>query len=251
MTRSLNQLYWIELFLSVVLIQAVPVYAQSPTGASNFTAPPPPVDIGEPGQRAGAGSRRTCGEQTAQFGKGLTALVPLSQAGNSTGNSTGNSEVVFGITSIDRPTFWFYTSYQPPFAGTFVLQDQTGAVVYESPVTLPETRGVIRLSLPNTVAALQVDRPYHWFLKIYCQSQSPPDSFVDGWIQRKAISPTLQNQLANATPQEQVTLYANNGIWFEALSTAAELHRANPNDLNWAELLRSIGLQGIASATIH
>lgn len=76
MKRVLNQLYWIELVLSVSLIQAIPVYAQSSTGVSSFTAPPPPVDIGEPGQRSGAGSRRTCGEQ-AVSGKGLTALVPL------------------------------------------------------------------------------------------------------------------------------------------------------------------------------
>ncbi|MFB2978224.1 DUF928 domain-containing protein [Microseira sp. BLCC-F43] len=52
------------------------------------------------------------------------------------------------------------------------------------------------------------------------------------------------------TPQQKIALYASNGIWYEALTAAAELRRTNSNDPNWANLLQEVGLSKIASEAI-
>jgi hypothetical protein len=173
------------------------------------------------------------------------ALVPIQE----TAGSTAGSTVVFGKTAAEYPTFWFYVPYGSSQTATFVLQDQNSNPIYKSDVALPETAGILSLTLPATVAPLEPGKPYHWFFKLYCRSISPPDSFVDGWIQRESLPSDLAQQLQTATPQQQVRLYAANGFWFEALTIAVEL-RQTREDSAWAELLRAIGLEHVADEAI-
>lgn len=239
--------------LSCIQVQAQPVnpllLAPRPTlnrsGQLNesliFAAPPPPPDIGEPGQRSEAGSRG-CQDLDKPLNfdqKRLLALVPV----------YSNSELVLGATIAEHPTFWFYIPYKPQFRGKFVLQDKDSNLLYQTNVTLPETPGVVSLSLPNEVAPLEIGKQYHWFLKIYCKAQAPP-AFVEGWIQRNSLNPVLKSQLEKATLRDRVALYATNGIWFEALSTASVLRRRDPQDPSWAALLRGIDLNDLATEPI-
>lgn len=224
--------------LSCTQVQAQPGSQNIESSAQLiFAAPPPPPDIGEPGQRSEAGSRG-CEEMNKQFAssqKRLTALVPV----------YSDSELVLGATIAEYPTFWFYIPYQPPIPGKFVLRDKDGKLVYQTDVTLPETPGVVSVSLPRAEAPLEIGKQYHWFLKIYCKAQQPP-TFVEGWIQRNSLNPVLKSQLEKATPRDRFALYATKGIWFDALSTAVELRRRNPKDTSWAALLRAVGLNNIA-----
>ncbi|URD48511.1 MULTISPECIES: DUF928 domain-containing protein [Chroococcidiopsis] len=208
-------------------------------GSLTFAAPPPPEDIGEPGQRSEAGSRG-CFNLERQLPSNtqkqqLAALVPV----------YSDSALVLGTTISAAPTFWFYTSYVAPVPAKFVLRNKDGGLVYQTDVALPQTRGIISLSLPKTAPPLSVGRQYRWFLKIYCREQEPP-AFVDGWIQINPLDPTLKEQLEKATPRDRVALYAVNGLWFDALTVAAQLRRRNPNNPSWAELLQVIGLNELA-----
>jgi len=246
--------------LSCTQVQAQPVKVsslllrlrQSPTlspsrqlkKSSIFQAPPLPRDIGEPGRRSEAGSRG-CEENINQplasvSQKRLTALVPV---------YSDSKELVFGATLAERPTFWFYIPYKPSFPAKFVLQDKDGKPVYQTEVALPETPGVVSLSLPRTEAPLLIGKQYRWYFKIYCKEQELP-AFVEGWIQRNPLDPILQSRLEKATPRDRVALYADNGLWFEALSTAAELRHRNPKYNSWAALLQAIGLNDLATEPI-
>jgi hypothetical protein len=158
--------------------------------------------------------------------------------------------VVFGKTVAEYPTFWFYVPSRSSSTATFVLQDRDGNPIYQSDVALPKTAGILSLTLPATVAPLETGKPYHWFFKLYCRSVSPPDSFVDGWIQRESLTSDLAQQLKTATLQQRVRLYAANGFWFEALTTAAQLRRINSGELAWVELLKAIGLENVAAEAI-
>lgn len=217
--------------LSCAPVQARPVKSQlleqnqslKPSEKSNssltFAAPPPPPDIGEPGQRSEAGSRRGCENVCKQFPtdtqkQPLTAIVPM----------YSDSALVLGTTISTAPTFWFYTSYVAPTPAKFVLRDKDGKLVYQTDIVLPTTPGAIGLSLPKTAPPLLVGQQYRWFLKVYCREQEPP-AFVDGWIQMNALDPALKQQLEKATPRDRVALYAANGIWFDALTAAAQLRR--------------------------
>ncbi|MCC5626505.1 DUF928 domain-containing protein, partial [Nostoc sp. CHAB 5715] len=116
----------IQIFLAVSLIflSSIDVQAQpaNPNGQLKqsliFAAPPPPKDIGEPGKRGEAGSRG-CGQDInkpmTSSQKRLTALVPV----------YSNSELVFGTTIAEHPSFLFYVPYASEFAsGEFVLEDE-------------------------------------------------------------------------------------------------------------------------------
>ena len=75
-----------------------------------------------------------------------------------------------------------------------------------------------------------------------------------GWVQRISPSLTLTSQLKQATPQQQATLYAQNGIWFDALTTLAEQRLANPQDArlseDWNNLLKAVGLEKLTTTPL-
>jgi Domain of Unknown Function (DUF928) len=205
-----------------------------------------PPGSGRPGRRSDAGSRG-CGEiangaESQPDAKPLLALVPIEK--------TSTSTMVFGKTAATHPTLWFYVPQRSAATAIFVLQDQAGRSVYQSDVKLPKISGIVSLTIPATVAPLEIGQPYHWYFKLYCRPSSPPDLFVDGWIQREALTATLTQKIKTATRSQQVKLYNSNGFWFEALNTAAELRRTNSSDSEWAELLGSIGLESLLEEPI-
>ena len=205
-------------------------------GSRLFNAPPPPPDIGKPQTTTGGGSRGCEFEHeekppTSSQQQKLTALVP----------SNG-----WGLTISDRPTFWFYVAYSRQLPGKFVLQDEAQRTIYQTPLTVTGTPGVVSVSLPSTAAPLEIGKRYHWSFNIYCPSEEVP-VYVEGLIQRVEPNPTLSSQLENANQQQRVALYADKGFWYDALTASAELHRTNPNDANWTALLKDVGLDAIAT----
>jgi hypothetical protein len=236
----------------LIIVQTQPVKSviptPSPTSNSNkqfnqpliFEAPPPPEGIDAPGGRT-AGGKRGCENIDTQFPNNtknqLTALVPIYQI--------KDSELVLGFTTTDHPTFWFYVPYSSKLNAEFVLQDATQQTIYQTPVSLSPTPGILSLSLLSNAAHLEIGKRYHWYFSVYCQSQQPP-VFVDGWIQRTSLNPTLKTQLQKATPQQRIRLYASNGIWYDALTASAELCRTDPKRTDWIALLQAVDLADIA-----
>ncbi|MBW4628830.1 MAG: DUF928 domain-containing protein [Brasilonema octagenarum HA4186-MV1] len=238
--------------LSCIQVRAQPVNSllgQSPTlkpkGQFNqsliFAAPPPPPDIGEPGKRTEAGSRG-CGENmnkplASVSQKRLTALVPV----------YSKSELVYAATVAEHPSFWFYVPYSSSFAyGEFVLEDEAqNQTIYKT--SLMGTPGVINLSLPSKAAPLQIGKRYRWYFNIYCNKDNQIIANVEGYVKREQLNSALKTQLEKATPSQRVNLYAANGIWYEALSTASELRRSNPQESSWARLLQAVGLNDMTT----
>ncbi|MEH2071493.1 MAG: DUF928 domain-containing protein [Nostoc sp.] len=238
----------IQIFLAVslILLSSIDVQAQpaNPNGQLNqsliFAAPPPPKGIEEPGKRGEAGSRG-CGQDINKrmtfSQKQLTALVPV----------YSNSELVFGTTIEEHPSFLFYVPYASDFtSGEFVLEDEAKhQTIYKTSFT--GTPGVVNLRLPSKAAPLEIGKQYRWYFNIYCQKDKQPFANVEGYIKREQLKPALKTQLAKATPRQQVNLYAANGIWYEALSTANELRRPNSQDTSWTALLKAVGLNDFAT----
>jgi len=223
--------------------QALPTALPNPNDPVVFNATKPP-STGRPGRRSDAGSRG-CGDDVglnSSEAKPLLALVPTQTVENST--------MVFGRTTTKHPTFWFYVPYHPSLTAIFVLQDQEGNSLYQADVPLPQKAGILGVTLPTTVAPLVPGKPYHWFFKLYCRPSSPPTSFVDGWVLREPVTTDLAQQLKTATPAQQIRLYAANGFWFDALTTAAELQLTDPKDFAWVELLEAIELEQVADETV-
>lgn len=233
-------------------IQAQPT---KPVDSPVRFVPPPPPNLGAPsGRQRGGASRGEC----PNVNKPLTALVPATQKslGEKRGNPALNTfESVWGLTVAAHPTLWFYVPYSltAKLPIEFVLQDDQGKEVYKTSFKASQTQpGIVSLHLPSTEKPLEIGKMYHWYFIIDCDPDAPP--LVEGWVQRVAPNPTLASQLQKATPRQRVALYAQQGIWHDALTTLAELRSANSGDAalsnDWVSLLQSVNLEAIATEPI-
>lgn len=192
-------------------------------------------DIRESARREGGATR---GTSVFQRGESPTALVP---------------ETNVGLTVAQYPTFFVYVPQTALRKAEFVLQDETEQEVYNTILTLPSTEGIVSISLPatGTLAPLKIGKKYRWSFSIIADPDNrAEDIYVDGWVQRVELSPSLLTELKKAIPSDRPALYAQATIWHETLITLAELRRANPTDATltrqWEDLLRSVGLNRIA-----
>lgn len=206
-----------------------------------FNAPPPPDTETPAGRQRGGASRRD-GSCYDQYGS-LTALVPMT------------NDAVWGLTASEHPTFWFYIPSRVTAESVieFSLYDAQGNVIYYEPITSWENEtGFVRVSVSSTSAPLSANQSYQWGLSISCDRQNYDDSiYVRGTIQRVTPDAMLHSQLATASPQERVRLYASHGLWYDALNTLAQLYRTQPSDRHlaaiWSSLLHQADLGTIAS----
>ncbi|ARV58804.1 hypothetical protein BZZ01_09270 [Nostocales cyanobacterium HT-58-2] len=251
----------IATFLVVNFMQLVAQSQQSNTTSIRFVQPTlekQPENRGAPRDRKGAGTRGDC----PAVKKSLTALVPLVQTTvNQKQVTTGtpSKQYVLGLTTAEHPTFWFYVPYTLKNINSvkFVLLDEKNNSVTNEPIpiTLSNTPGVISVSLPTTEKPLSIGQYYHWYFLIDCNPQSRSDDIaVEGLVQRITPKDELTRRLQTATPRQRVALYAQAGIWQDAVTTLGELRRAKRQDAtlaaDWKELLESVGLEDIATEAI-
>ena len=208
--------------------------------------PPPPVDGGTPPEREPAGTRG-CGENTT--GTPFTPLLPVSKSGFS------------GYTLTEHPTFWFYIPYKTSSvsSGKFSIEDQQGNPLYQTSVRLPNTPGIVSISIPITEKPLEKNKEYRWTftLTLSCASQETsesanqetselPNVWHTGIVQRVDM-PALESQLKTATLEERINLYVENGIWYDA---PTDLAKSNEPSQAWRNLLKSFGLEQLANEAI-
>lgn len=221
----------LTLLLSLVTIASFS-NVTSAQASIRFNSP----SLGAPGNReAGASRSAPC----AASDRGLVALLP---------------ETNLGLTTQAYPTFF---AYLPPTTATtaeFVLYHEgTDELVYSTSFEITGDAGIASIKLPEQAAQipLEVGESYYWYFTIVCNSEDrSADMTVQGGVQRVAPDSSLLNQVQAAQPQEIPLIYAEAGIWHEALSALIDLNRANPGDptanANLSELLDSVGLEAIA-----
>lgn len=194
---------------------------------------------GLPGRREGGGTRGCIQSNPSR----VIALLP---------------DTNLGLTTAAYPRFFWYvpktTARQAEFALYDVDESQVNrTLIYKTTFRITGTPGVASLTLPNnaTIPPLVVNQDYRWSLTLICNpSNDKANLNINGWVQRVAPSSELTNQLAKADPRNRVALYAQNGLWFDTLTTLAELRCARPKDASlatgWSSLLKQVNLSAIA-----
>ncbi|MHC5747254.1 MAG: DUF928 domain-containing protein [Nostoc sp.] len=207
----------------------------TPTSKITYVAPTAQEKPGEPtGRRRGGGSRGSCKSYES-----LTALVPITK--------TGNKDLVWGQSASQTPTFWFFVpdKLTPKVPVEFVIQDEADNYVYHTKFNPAETQSGI-FSLPvQPTKPLVAGKSYRWTFSIYCDPDKPSAAvYVQGSMTQVAINPSWQQQLAAAkTPLEKASFFAENGVWFDALTSLGEnLQNTKDKDPEiasaWIELLK-------------
>jgi hypothetical protein len=150
------------------------------------------------------------------------------------------------------PSFWFYLpqiEYPDRVVLEFVLRDEDDRLVYEATFK-PTHQGEItsfQLSESTTFKGLVEGKVYHWYLSVIHEAEDRAhDDVVEGWVQRVPLSPTIAQQLQQATPLEKVQIYQDANLWPEAIATIASLRQIQPNDplisQTWRQLVVSLEL---------
>jgi hypothetical protein len=221
--------------LAVAMLPMAPSFAEtgSPVYLAGLTFPPGSGSA--PKRTAGAGVRGNCAP-------GLTALIPDSAV---------------SMTVNEDTQFFIYIPQTDALIGRFTLNfSADGSQSYTQEVLLSGQPGVVSFTMPQEIA-LAMDQPYDWKFTLYCDgvpgtslgmgSSEQRVSSVSGQVQRIAISSDLEAKLkAATTPLAKAEVYANAGIWHEAMAIVSSLRESEPQE--WRSLLDAVGLNSLAQA---
>ncbi|HBL13390.1 MAG TPA: hypothetical protein DD379_18715 [Cyanobacteria bacterium UBA11162] len=205
----------------------------------------PRIGIGSPRRVEGGGTRSTTSNCPVN-GKPLTALVPTNG---------------FGVTVTPYPTFFVYmpatSSEGVPLEVEFILKDSNKNEIYQTRFETTGRAGIIAISLPSEagLSPLEMGEDYQWSFSMICQdSDRAKDRVVQGALRRVQLDPILETQLKQASPEQQIELYAGGEIWHEALARLVELRREHPTDptvaAQWVQLLNAAGLGDMAQESL-
>jgi len=205
-----------------------------PTGAT-WNSFQPPQD-GVPGRREGGGTR---GLECPTATTALTALIPQS---------------TMGQTISAKPTFFYYLPVALDKTVQFELADQRDKTLYKKSFRMVTSRaGVVSVSLgsDDNSPALEVGKNYQLYFTIKCNPKNTTDDvLVSGWINRTALAPTVKTELDRSGDRAKLSIFAQQGLWYEYLATLAQLRIESPNDaslaIEWSAVLNSVQLGKIA-----
>ncbi len=177
------------------------------------------------------------------------------------------SDAPIDLTLSERPTFWVYVTAMPTDAEVqFTLQDAAGKrELYNTRFTVSGQTGLVGVQIPKTAPALKVGENYMWQMAMRCDRDSrDSDPIIGSWVQRITAeqlkpmggfnpSPIVQ-QLARATEREKPSLYAELGIWQDAVTSLIQLRRNQPNDVelteDWRDLLTAAQMRELIDTPI-
>ncbi len=187
----------------------------------------PPM-LGAPATRVGGASRGSPDND----GLTLSVLAPEST----------------GLTRRAQPTLYWCSSKSLTTPLEFSLNDDHSIKPLVEMKLNAAQPGIHALHLTYP---LKTGVEYQWAIAAVADpNQRAGDLIAGGTIQRVEPTPALAAQLDNASPREQVLLYAEQGFWYDALAVLSEQIDANPADHQLREqrvaLLEQVGLNAVA-----
>lgn len=157
-----------------------------------------------------------------------------------------------GLTIKDQPSLFWYQSKPCAlrFELTLVVPDIAQPVL-EFSLPRAEREGVQRLPLQDQNTTLSPGVEYQWTVALVPDEENRSQDIISsGTIKRLAPSPEFMSKIVKKTQEELVYLYAEEGLWYDALETVSELIVANPSahfhELR-AQLLEQADLPDVAA----
>lgn len=208
---------WHALIASLILTLSIGI---APVALAKYR--PPPKPSAPKGTRPWISRGGSCDGNAA--GK-LTPLVPLSHVGQ---------------TSSQRPTFVWFVPDRTPHPLQFRLLKSNGKFLYRT--EMQSQPGMMQFSLPQNQPELATGQVYRWQVVLVCDPQVPLSNVVVA-AKIEVVKPaaSLQTQLAAApTPQQQSDLYAEAGLWYDAITAALKVSETAQNQSAVLDLLDSL-----------
>jgi hypothetical protein len=162
-----------------------------------------------------------------------------------------------GLTVREQPTLYWFLSEPTDYPVEFTLIESWGIQpLVETALRLSAQRGVQAIRLADHGVRLQPGVEYKWFVALVPdRHHRSRDIITAGEIALVEPSDALRKRLAGADKMQAVLIYAEEGIWYDALTSLSELIEATPKDRILREqrafLLRQIGLPQVAQFDVE
>jgi len=153
-----------------------------------------------------------------------------------------------GLTLQSQPVLYWYISAPSSKRIVFTLNDEDKReTLFQTDLSNIRNKGIQRLNLADYELSIESEKEYSWSVTIIAdQNQPSNDIFSGGNIRRiKPLKP-LSEKLEKTADKDIPAIYAEEGIWYDAISSLSQLIESNPENRHFhkqrAELLEQIGL---------
>jgi hypothetical protein len=220
---------------------------------------------GQPGAQV-AFSQNTGQKTMASPASGVKFRPPTTGAPSVrvTGGSRGSGDTAttldvlapddIGVTTQEQPSlFWFQSKPAEAKFELTLLQENQAKPLVQVMVERSTKAGIQRLKLSDHGVKLTVGVEYQWVVALITDPDNRSSDLVaSGVIKRVEPTADLKGKMAKATPANLPSVYAEEGIWYDALSVLSDQIEAHPDDKalrdTRADLLRQVGLKAAAGS---
>ena len=157
-----------------------------------------------------------------------------------------------GVTTQEQPSlFWFQSKpAQARFELTLLEENKIKPMVQVS-IERSSKAGIQRLKLSDHGAKLVPGVEYQWVVALVTDAENrSKDLVASGVIKRIETPAELKDKIAVTPPASIPGVYAEAGIWYDALATLSDQIDAQPENKllrqTRADLLRQVGLKAAA-----
>jgi hypothetical protein len=205
----------------------LPVLAQGQQPAAGSKVVYKPPLRGAPGGRVGGAARGTGREEFI-----LSVLAP---------DHTG-------LTTREQPSlYWFISRPSSSPVELTVVDPDAADPLLELQLKPPIKAGVHRLNLADHNVRLKPGVAYQWYVSVVPDSgRRSKDILSGGSVERIDAPDDVKARVTGAAPPQLAAIYAEAGLWYDAVATLQDLLDASPKDAalvnQRAELLRSAGV---------
>jgi hypothetical protein len=190
-----------------------------------------PPEIGLPARRIGAGTR----------GMGRLASIQILAPDH------------LGYTTEEQPTLYWYLAEPTTTRIVFTIRDEASVEpLVDVELPSPAKAGVQAVRLAEHGVKLRPGASYQWFISLVPDpARRSKDFTVGAWISRREPDAALRARLAEAKNGRRESIYAQSGLWYDAIGVLSSRIASAPSDRDLREqraaLLEQAGLSEVAA----
>lgn len=219
--KYLKPMVWSSI---AVLLLSTPLFLFAADATFPVYSPP---SRGAPGGRIGGGTRG--GGQNVFV---LSVLAPDHSA----------------FTTTEQPSLYWYISKPTSLPVELTVMDPQGIKpILETQLPSPTKAGIQRVRLADYNVHLAPGAAYRWFVAVVPDAdRRSKDILAGGAIERVDLQEDVKAKVAKASDKELPFVYAQAGIWYDALKSISDLIDAAPQNQDLhnqrTALLKQVGL---------
>jgi Domain of Unknown Function (DUF928) len=156
-----------------------------------------------------------------------------------------------GLTIHDQPCLYWYISKATTYPVELTVTERTAVPLLEKVIKSPERGGIQSIRLTDYGVHLRHNTPYKWFVTLITDGAYRSKDILAGGIIMLVDTPSsLPAKLEAAGKGRAPFVFAEEGLWYDALESISGIVDAAPNNMEVrkqrAALLEQVGLAEVA-----